>query len=35
MDVAAMHQDTSEEREVIEDKLRDVFGVRIYGFEKL
>lgn len=28
--MAAMHQDTSEDREVVAEKLKEIFGVRIY-----
>ena len=27
--MAAMHQDTSEDREVVNEKLKEIFGVRI------
>lgn len=29
-DMAAMHQDTSEDREVVSEKLKEVFGVRTF-----
>jgi hypothetical protein len=29
--MAAMHQDTSEDREVVYEKLNEVFGVRIFS----
>lgn len=28
--MAAMHQDTSEDREVVAEKLNEVFGVRVF-----
>lgn len=27
-DMAAMHQDTSEDHEVVDEKLKEIFGVR-------
>lgn len=29
--MAAMHQDTSEDREVVAEKLKEVFGVRMFS----